>query len=100
MNTAIPRKLRFLVEWYRPDVGGDAFDRSIARLIECAASSSRAGGDPVQVLVTFAVPSDEVAFAVFDASTAHAVAMVCDQAGIPAQRLTLAVDARFPSGGS
>jgi hypothetical protein len=54
----------------------------------------------VQVLVTFAVPSDEVAFAVFDASTAQAVAKVCDQAGIPAQRLTLAVDARFPSGGS
>jgi len=100
MNTAIPRKLRFLVEWYRPDVGDDAFDRSIARLIECAAASSRAGGDPVQVLVTFAVPSDEVAFAVFDASTAQAVAKVCDQAGIPAQRLTPAVDARFPSGGS
>jgi hypothetical protein len=59
MNTASPRKLRFLVEWYRPDVDG----------------------------------------AVFDASTAQAVADVCDQAGIPAQRLTPAVDARFPSGG-
>ena len=100
MSTAIPRKLRFLVEWYRPDVGGAAFDRGIARLIECAASSSVAGGAPVHVLVTFAVPSDEVAFAVFDASTAQAVAEVCDQAGIPAQRLTPAVDASFPSGGS
>ena len=100
MSTAIPRKLRFLVEWYRPDVGGEAFDRSVVRLIECAASASTAGGAPVQVLVTFAVPSDEVAFAVFDASTAQAVAEVCDQAGIPAQRLTPAVDARFPSSGS
>ena len=100
MSTAIPRKLRFLVEWYRPDVGGAAFDRGIARLIECAASSAAAGEAPVQVLVTFAVPCDEVAFAVFDASTAEAVAKVCDQAGIPAQRLTPAVDARFLSWGS
>lgn len=101
MSTAIPRKLRFLVEWYRPDVGGEAFDRSVARLIECAASSSSASGDaPVHVLVTFSVPSDEVAFAVFDAGTAQAVARVCDQAGIPAQRLTPAVDARFPTWGT
>ena len=31
---------RFLVEWYRPDVEGESFDSSVARLVECAASTS------------------------------------------------------------
>jgi hypothetical protein len=97
MNTAEPRKLRFLAEWYRPDVGGEAFDRSVDRLVECAASTS-SGDAPVHVLVTVSVPSDEVAFAVFDAASAQAVAELCDRAGIPAQRLTPAVAAHLPSG--
>jgi hypothetical protein len=95
MNTALPGEPRFLVEWYRPDVEGESFDSSVARLVECAASTSAAGA-PVHVLVTFAVPSDEVAFAVFDAGSASAVAEVCDRAGIPPLRLTPAVGAELP----
>ena len=67
MNTAVPGKRRFLVEWYRPDVGGESFDRRLARLIECAESTA-AAGTPVHVLVTFAV---------FDADSPTAVAELC-----------------------
>ena len=99
MNTAVPGKPRFLVEWYRPDVGGETPSTEASHgSIECAASTS-AAGVPVHVLVTFAVPSDEVAFAVFDADSPRAVAEVCDRAGIPALRLTPAVGAQFPSSG-
>jgi hypothetical protein len=98
MNTAVPGKPRFLVEWYRPDVGGESFDKSLARLIECAETTAAAGA-PVHILVTFAVPADEVAFAVFDAESPRAVAELCDRAGIPALRLTPAVGAQFPSSG-
>jgi hypothetical protein len=90
MNAAEERKLRFLAEWYRPDVGGEAFDRNVDRLVEYAASTS-SGGAPVHVLVTVSVPSDEVAFAVFDGASAQAIAELCERAGIPAQRVTPAV---------
>jgi len=86
------------VEWYRPDVGGESFDRSLARLIECAETTA-AAGIPVHVLVTFAVPADEVAFAVFDADSPRAVEELCNRAGIPALRLTPAVGAQFPWSG-
>jgi hypothetical protein len=98
MNTAAPGKPSFLVEWYRPDVGGESFDRSLARLIECAETTAAAGA-PVHVLVTFAVPADEVAFAVFDADSPSAVAELCNRAGMPALRLTPAVGTQFPSSG-
>ena len=49
-----------------------------------------------------AVPTDEVVFGVFAAGTADVVAQTCRQAGVPAQRLTAAIDARIarrsPSG--
>ena len=53
----------------------------------------------MHVLVTFAVPADEVAFAVFDADSPRAVAELCNRAGIPALRLTPAVGAQFPRSG-
>jgi hypothetical protein len=40
------------------------------------------------------VPTDEVVFGIFVAGSADVVAKVCHQAGIPAQRLTAAFDAR------
>jgi hypothetical protein len=78
MNTAVPGKPGFLVE--------------------CAGTTAAAGA-PVHVLVTFAVPADEVAFAVFDADSPRAVAELCNRAGIPALRLTPALGAQFPSSG-
>jgi hypothetical protein len=87
-------KSHFLVEWYRPDAASGGFDDKVSRLAECAASAS-AGGAPVHLLVTLAVPGDEVAFGVFDAHSAGAVAEVCGRAGIPPQRLTPVVNARF-----
>lgn len=95
MSTSGPRRPHFLVEWYRPDVADEVFDHSLAKLGACADSLS-AGGEPVQLLVTLAVPGDEVAFGVFHAGSAQTVAQVCDLAGIPAQRLTPAVNAYFP----
>ena len=84
----------FLVEWYRPDAASDGFDDGVTRLVEFAASASAQDGN-VHLLVTLAVPGDEVAFGVFDAHSAGAVAEVCGRAGIPAQRLTPVVNARF-----
>lgn len=81
----------FLAEWYGPELVEDALARTTARLDECAVSIA-AEGSPVHLLMTLAVPSDEVVFALFDAPCADDVARTCRQAGIPAERLTPAID--------
>ena len=52
-------------------------------------------GSPVRLLMTLAVPDDEVVFRVFAAGSAQAVSEACRRAGVPAERLTNAMDARI-----
>jgi hypothetical protein len=88
------RPPRYLVEWYGPEQTEERLDRAAAMIAECAASIS-AGGSPVELLTMLAVPTDEVVFGVFAAGTADLVAQTCQEAGVPAQRLTAAVDAHI-----
>lgn len=46
---------------------------------------------PMQLLMTVAVPTDEVVFGVVTSVSAQRVEHICQQAGIPAQRVTDAV---------
>jgi hypothetical protein len=94
MGIAGPSQARYLVEWYRPAIADEPLDLSVARLIDCADSAS-AAGTPVHLVATFAVPDDEIVFAVFDSASEQTVSDVCSQAGCPAHRLTAPVDARF-----
>jgi hypothetical protein len=57
-----------------------------ARLDQCTVSMS-AECSPIHLLMTLAVPIDDVAFGVFAASSAHVVERACRSAGVPAQRL-------------
>jgi hypothetical protein len=84
----------YLVEWYRAALVGETVDHFTAVLDDCAASIS-AGGGRVQLLTVLAVPADEVLFGVFAATSEDLVARACLQAGIPAQRLSDAIDARI-----
>jgi hypothetical protein len=84
----------YLVEWYRPEHTEERLDSAAATLADCAAAIS-AGGSPVELLTMLAVPTDEVVFGVFAAGTADLVAQTCQKAGVPAQRLTAAVDAHI-----
>ncbi|MGK2879387.1 MAG: hypothetical protein ACSLE6_00855 [Mycobacterium sp.] len=45
----------------------------------------------MQLLMTVAVPTDEVVFGVVTSVSAQRVEHICQQAGIPAQRVTDAV---------
>jgi hypothetical protein len=94
MSVDAPRLPCFLVEWYRPQLNADMLDHAADRLDECATVMC-GEGSPVHLLMTLGVPSEEVLFGVFAASAAQSVSEVCERAGIPAQRLTEAVDARI-----
>lgn len=84
----------YLVEWYRPELTAEEIDSTVAKLEEGAATVSDEGA-PVQLLMTLAVATDEVLFGVFTARHAQDVSEACRRAGVPAQRLTNAVDTRI-----
>ena len=84
----------YLAEWYSPELNGPQFETAAARLDDCATAMS-AQGSHVQLVMTLAVPADEVVFGVFDAVSEECVIQVCAQAGIPPGRLTGAADARI-----
>jgi len=95
MSMPVPHLSYYLVEWYRPKLTAEPLERTDAALDDCAASMS-ADGCPVQVLMTVAVPTDEVVFGVFAADSAQVVAAVCDRAGVPAARVSAATAAHPP----
>ncbi|HUL99258.1 MAG TPA: hypothetical protein VLU24_07560 [Mycobacterium sp.] len=47
------------------------------------------------MLITLAVPADEVFYGVFAANSADIVTKACDRAGLRAERLTNAIDTRI-----
>lgn len=81
-----------LVEWYRPDFTVAGVDEMVASL-EMATANSISGD--VRLIVSMSVPSDEVLYAVFEASSTEAIVDVCHSAGLPPQRVTTHVDARI-----
>jgi hypothetical protein len=83
----------YLVEWYRPEFTAGALEHTAAKLEDCAAAM-RDEGSSVRLLMTLAVPTDEVLYGVFTAPSANTVTETCRRAGIPAERLNKAVDAQ------
>lgn len=81
----------YLVEWYRPELTQGPLEHTAATLDEWAAWMS-VEGDHVALLSVLAVPTDEVLFGIFAADSADIVAQTCRRAGMPAERLTPAVD--------
>jgi hypothetical protein len=83
----------YLVEWYRPDLIEDQFGAALASLGTCM-TSMIAEGMPVRLLMTVTVPTDEVVFGVIAANSEDIVAQLCRRAGVPAERVTAAIDTR------
>ena len=63
VSNTVPGTACYLLEWYRPDPTDDQLERIATALAEGAAASS-ADGFPVQLIMTLAVPADDVVFAV------------------------------------
>jgi hypothetical protein len=93
MNAAAPCMTCYLAEWYRAQPTEELLKGDVEQLDECV-NSMCAHGSPVQLVMTLAIPTDELIIGVFTAGSEQVVAQVCRQAGIPLQRLSLAIDAR------
>jgi hypothetical protein len=93
MTTAVPVATRFLVEWYRPNLTRELIDGMVARLNEAIARMS-ADGSPLWLVMTVAVPTDEVLYGVFAADSPDVVRAACEQAGSVPERMSVDIDAR------
>jgi hypothetical protein len=82
-----------LVEWYHCDLT----DASVAEMVATLESAATVGDpeEPVRLILSMAVPTDEVLYVVFDASSTAAVVDVCERAGLPPQRITADVGTRI-----
>jgi hypothetical protein len=84
----------YLAEWYLPELTAESVDDVVAKL-DAAAVLVCSEGTPVQLVVTLAVPTDEVLYGVFGAASSDVVSKTCLQAGVPHQRLSGHIDARI-----
>jgi hypothetical protein len=84
----------FLAEWYLPELTEQSVDEVVAKL-DAAAILVSSEGTPVRLVVTLAVPTDEVLYGVFGAPSGDIVTKTCLQAGVPHQRLSAHVGTRI-----
>jgi hypothetical protein len=84
----------YLAEWYLPELTDQSVDDIVARL-DVAADTVSDQGTPVRVVVTLAVPTDEVLYVVFGAQSPDIVTTTCQLAGVPHQRLSGHVGTRI-----
>jgi hypothetical protein len=87
----------YLAEWYLPELTDQSVDDIVAKL-DVAASTVSDEGTPVRLLVTLAVPTDEVLYGVFGAQSPDIVTATCQRAGVPHQRLSAHVGTRIREG--
>lgn len=87
----------YLAEWYLPELTEQLVDGIVAKL-DLAAAVVTHQGTPVRLLVTLAVPTDEVLYGVFRADSPEIVTATCQRAGWPHQRLSGDVGARIRHG--
>lgn len=88
--TGSPPLPHYLVEWYQAGLTGDLLDQAAER-IGHATRQAAADGSTVHLLLTLCVPDDDVAFCLFAATSAQAVAEVCGRARLPLDRITEAL---------
>jgi hypothetical protein len=91
---SVPEVGYFLAEWYLPELTEQSVDEVVAKLDAAAVSVSNEG-TPVRLVVTLAVPTDEVLYGVFGAESPDTVTTTCQRAGIPHQRLSAHVGTRI-----
>ena len=91
---SVPEAEYYLAEWYLPELTEQSVDDVVAKL-DTAAVSVSDEGTPVRLVVTLAVPTDEVLYGVFGAQSPDIVTITCQRAGVPHQRLSAHVGTRI-----
>ena len=94
MVMAIPDIPCYLIEWYRQELTAQSIDDIVDKL-NAAATTVTSEGRTVRLLLTLAVPADEVLYGLFAAFSSETVVDACQRAAIPPQRLSVDVGTRI-----
>ena len=81
----------YLAECYRPQLCGPPLDEAMAQLDLAAATQSKGA----RLLFAVCAPIDEVLYSLFWAPSVESVLQACERAGLPADRVSVGVDARI-----
>jgi hypothetical protein len=92
MQTGDAVPSRFLAEWYTPHLNGRAIT-DVAQCLQQSLATLPTRSHRPELLYALQVPQDAYAFGVFAADSAEIVAQICRLAGLPADRITAAVEA-------
>jgi len=92
MQTGDAVPSRFLAEWYTPHLSGRAIT-DVAQCLQQSLAALPTQPHRPELLYALQVPQDAYAFGVFAADSAETVAQICRHAGLPADRITAAVEA-------
>lgn len=84
------RRQVYLVEHYRPDVQLDELERSASRLRD-AVEQMEVEGKPVRYKTSTIVPEDEYYLSVIEAASEALVREAHARAGVPFERISLAI---------
>src|ERR1700741_1792797 len=85
VGSAAPQVACYLAEWYRPEVTQHPLDDTVDKL-DAVAAMMRVEGSLVKLLVTLAVPTDEVIYGVFASCSPDIVVQACRRAVCPHER--------------
>jgi hypothetical protein len=80
----------YLVEHYRPGLTAEDL-RQAAALVRAAAAELQHAGTAVRYLRSTIVPTDEAFLSMFEAASEDDVRATCARAGIPFERISLAL---------
>jgi Protein of unknown function (DUF4242) len=86
----------YLAEWYRAEVTERLVD-DVAAHLQAGVAAVDTEDTSVQLLMTMIVPADEVLYCLFSADTPELVIEACQQAGMPADRMSTGIDALMSS---
>ena len=78
----------FLLEAYARDVAASNLD---TRRMEASANRRRNAGMQIRLLRTIFLPEDETSLVLFDAPSAEDVVTIVSDAGLPIERIAIAV---------
>lgn len=91
MPNGDPAPSRYLAEWYTPHSLVRPISEIAQRLRESTATLPTEPGRP-ELLYALEIPQEAYAFGVFAADSSEAVTNACRDAGVPADRVTEAVE--------
>lgn len=90
LERSVGRMQTYLVEHYRPGLTADDL-RQAAALVRAAAAELQLAGAAVRYLRSTIVPTDEAFLSVFEAASEENVRATYARAGVPFERISLAL---------